>query len=157
MTMSVNEEVFLRSGRPLPETADVLARELHLQQRLGPHGELYLGADGFGDLAGVTNARLGRNVHTNREIDGTVSALDGCDAVLHVYRPDKDLELQARAARAAFDQIRERLRWRCVLVHNVTFLVASWTPETGLHDYPERTTPDEEDRDRWLPWLPDPG
>jgi hypothetical protein len=151
--MSVTHEVFLRSGLSLPETADMLARSLHLQQRRGQHGELYLGADGFAGLPGVTNARVGVNVHTNRGIVDETSALDDSDAILHVYRPDKDIELQVRAARAAFDHITQQLRWRAVLVHDLTWLLASWTPEKGLHEYPEGTTPDEEDRALWRPWI----
>lgn len=148
--MSVTDDVFFASDLPLDRIADQFSQLFRMELAQEDESTFLLGSAGYAGLPGITNTRLTENFHSDVDIEPDEAAVyDDCNALLSVRRPDKNLDLQHRAARAAFDTISQHLRWRAVLVHNLAFLVATWDPAHGLREYPPGTTPDAEDKALW--------
>jgi hypothetical protein len=148
--MGTFEQVFVKTGLRLEEVAARVAATFGMETARDEHG-IYLSADNLLGVPGRTGIELTPNVYSSASdlYPDERTAFDASDAVLGVWRADKDMDRQEQVARALFDGIVERLGWPAVLLHNMAILRATWNPRTGLREYPPGATPDPEDAALW--------
>jgi hypothetical protein len=148
--MSTSEDLFLSTGLNLQEAARRIAKTLGMQMRKIEDGNILLGDENFSNLPGVTRAELSTNIFSSNGADPEdIAVYDGTDVVLHIWRPDKDLDLQHQAGREAMKRLVEAYRWPAVLLHDMDVLVATWSLKHGCQIYPPGTGPGIEDLSVW--------
>jgi hypothetical protein len=156
--MSTDDTIFLATDAPLAEVAEWLNGALGLEHADG--AEL---AEGVYLLRGRTRTvdgnlfvRVEPNAYGEADPEPEdVSAIDHYQGVVDIrYAGRKDEELQAREARALFDELVERgPDMAMVLSHNLSLIVAAYLPGAGVHYFPADTTLDVPDDDLWRPWV----
>jgi hypothetical protein len=156
--MSSDDNIFLAADKALSEVATWLGERLSLE----PVGTLRSNADEwvFRGRARTTDGELHVVVEPNvyGEADpepGDISAIDRYACVASVrYAGVKDEALQAREARAVFDElVAAEPDVAMVLSHNMAFIVAAYLPGVGIHVFPAGVTLDEPDMSIWRPWI----
>ncbi|MEI8410660.1 MULTISPECIES: hypothetical protein [unclassified Kribbella] len=156
--MSTDDDIFLAAGGPLGETAEWLAEVLRLEAVEGPElaDNTYL----FRGRARTVDRELVFVIEPNTygEIDPEpedVSAIDRYTGVVDVrLLGRKDEELQAREARAVFDELADsRPDVAIILSHAPCLMIAAYLPGAGVCTFPPGTTLDVPDDDVWGPWV----
>jgi hypothetical protein len=156
--MSTDDDIFLASSKSLGDVALWLGEVLGLERVDDPElkEDVYL----FGGRARTMDRELVFVLEPNTygEIDPDpedVSAIDRYPGVVEVrLLGKKDEELQAREARAAFDELAEgRPEVAMVLSHALSLMVAAYLPGAGVHYFPAGTSLDVPDDEVWRHWV----
>lgn len=165
--MSVREDMLIQSDIPVADAASMIADILGLQvfpKQYEEDSDIPVG----GPAATTPNGRVvilvDRNVFVSPDPGpDEISAYDYYPLSLNIWcgvwgdpRPDRE-EVQRREARRIFELMIGA--WPDVpmlLGHDGDFLVASYLPDLGVHEFPPKTTPDAPDTDVWRPWVSEP-
>ncbi|MFK4089378.1 hypothetical protein ACI2LF_35020 [Kribbella sp. NPDC020789] len=151
--MAASDEIFLALGGSLESAAGRIAGVLELEfvgDLGGTPGESQYKAPAR-TFAGIVGVYVGID-RFPPEPGGTL-AIDGYPVVVDVQsRQRKDA--QAAEARLIFEALVAGLpEIPILLTNNVEFLVAAYLPGVGVHEFPADTTLDEDDAERWGPWV----
>ncbi len=142
--MADSDEIFLAAGLD-----EVLGRvELALGLNGGREMEGGEGERGYVGHARAVEAPMGIFVGPTifPPEPGELQAMDAYPVMVDVqFRTHKPL--QAEEARLAFEAIGPDVP--ALLLHNVTWLVASYLPGESIHYFEPRVTPDPEDLEIW--------
>ncbi|GAA1568273.1 hypothetical protein [Kribbella karoonensis] len=156
--MSTDDNIFLAADAPLGEVAGWLSEVLSLEPVDEPDLKdgVYLFRGRARSVDGELYVVVQPNVYGEADPEPEdVSAIDRYQSVVDVrYAGAKDEELQAREARALFDELADRGHSvAMVLSHNMALAVAAYLPGVGAQVFPPGTSLDVEDVDTWRPWV----
>jgi hypothetical protein len=156
--MSTDDNIFLATGEPLERMAAWLGRALGLERI--DDAELDQGKHLLRGRARTVDGELIFLVEPNvyGEVDpepDDVSAIDHYSGVIDIrYAGKKNEQLQAREARAVFDElVRDQPEAAMVLSHNMSLMIAAYLPGSGVHYFDAGTTLDAPDQNTWQPWV----
>lgn len=83
-----------------------------------------------------------------------IQAIDAYRIQLEFWYRRRESKEQSREARIVFDQLAAaRPETPMLLTHETSLLVAACLPPFGVHEFPDETTIDAPDADRWRPWV----
>jgi hypothetical protein len=148
--MATTDQIFFRTGLSPVAVAQRLAESLELTLSPGTPDPTV-----GGSVPGST-ARSGGIVTTNYLANepGEPSIVDYYDVIWSIRSNDhREATVFAESTRY-FDMAIQRLPWPALLRRNLDWLIASWTPEQGRYDFPERTSAERRDMEIWLPHVP---
>ncbi|WP_285686347.1 hypothetical protein [Actinoplanes sp. NBRC 103695] len=134
-------------------TADVLAPLAGLEIQRGSRGQLILGRParlGPGRVGGelVLNDMWEPDWRTN----GERTMFDAFPTAFEVHYTGGDEDIRLAEARVLFGEL-SAAPLVLALIRSVDFLIAISHPRTGVVAMPEGTSPFEDQRDLWLPYL----
>ncbi|MEV7629156.1 hypothetical protein [Actinoplanes sp. NPDC089786] len=151
--MSTQEHIYLMTELSPEALAVQIAPLAGLEIRHGRRDQLILvraARLGPGEVGG----ELYRNaVETDWRTNAERSFIDAFPIVLDVGYTGRDEEIQRAEARLLFGEL-SAAPILTALVQSLDLLLAVSHPEFGMIMMPEGTTPDDEHRDLWLPYLP---
>lgn len=156
--MSTDDNIFLATAQPLREVAGWLSGALGLERvdstELKEDAYLFRGRARTvdGDLLVLLEPNVYGEVDPDPE---DVSAIDQYQGAVDIrYAGRKDEELQAREARALFDELVDtRPDTAMVLSHDMALMIAAYLPSAGVHTFADGTTLDAPDIETWRPWV----
>lgn len=148
--MSVSDQIFLRSGLSPQQTAETIAAHLGLTVTDQLGRPLVSGpVPGGSGLSGgwVTDNYLGNE-------PDEPSIVDHYDVLWDIRVSERDEELVHAESLRLFALVTQRLPWPALLLRNLAWLVAVWSPTNGRHDFPEGVSPHKEHQQVWDPYVP---
>jgi hypothetical protein len=156
--MSTDDNIFLATRRPLEDAAAWLSGALGLERVDDPElkDDAYLFRGRARTVDGDLFVLVGPNVYGEADPEPEdVSAIDHYQGVVDIrYAGKKDEELQAREARALFDELAgTHPDVAMILSHDMALMIAAYLPGAGVHSFPPGTTLDVPDDDVWRPWV----
>ncbi|MEV6634047.1 hypothetical protein AB0M54_25180 [Actinoplanes sp. NPDC051470] len=142
------------TDRPPAETAAVLAPLAGLEIQRGSRDQLILGRSarlGPGRVGG--ELLLDNTGEPDWRTNPLRSMFDAFPTVFEVQYTGRDEDVQLAEARLLFGEL-TAAPLLLALIQAVDFVLAISIPGTGVVTMPAGTSPYEEDRDLWLPYLP---
>ena len=156
--MSSDDNIFLAASESLGDVAERVRGVLGLEYVEDPELKdgVYLLRGRAQTVDGDVVVLVEPNVYG--EVDpepDDVSAIDRYPGVADIrIAGTKTEEVQAREARAVFDQLVTGIPdVPMVLSHDMSLIVAAYLPGAGAHHFAPDTTLDAPDFDTWRPWV----
>jgi hypothetical protein len=145
--MSVSDQIFLRCGLSPHQAAVTIAASLGLTVA-ERNGKRIVSGPGPG-----STGRAGGSVCSNYlgNEPGVPSIVDHYDVLWNIHAPDDTVHAEALRL---FALVTQRLPWPALLMHDLSWVVAVWSPKRGAYDLPHHVSPDSEAQPTWLPAIP---
>lgn len=151
--MSTQEHIYLMTELPPTTLAGQLAPFAGLRIRRGDRDEVYLVRDsrlGVGEVGGEVYAN--DTAEMDWRTNGGRSLTEAFTMVMDVGYTGRDEAIQMAEARLIFGEL-SAAPILMALVHAYDILVAISHPVRGMIMMPDHATPDEDQRELWLPYL----
>jgi hypothetical protein len=153
--VSTSDTIFIHTQLALDEIAHRIETRLGLLKVVDGEGRIFLGRKFEGEGAQEVGGQISANPHRPAADPGPdeVSVLDGYEIAWEVRTIPRDETVLHAGARALFGEIVIGFPdWPTLLVQNLGLLVVAYRPDSGLVEFPEGISPDDDDRELWRPF-----